>query len=71
MIKSAGAAGALRKLVHGEPVTVEDEAVFGRLNSWCVQMWYEPMVVLIKRPQVSPGVRALLESTKALRGDDA
>jgi hypothetical protein len=67
LIKSAHAGQAIRKLVSGEPLTTEDTITFGRLNSWCVLRWYEPMVVLIDEPRIHPALPTLLrDHTKVL-----
>ena len=60
VLKASGARDSVMKLVNEDPLTPQDELAFGRLNSWCVQMWYEPMVMLITRPQLDPSAKALL-----------
>jgi hypothetical protein len=68
IIQNAEAGPAIVRLVNGEPISVEDELTFGRLNWWCVQMWYEPMVMLIRRQQIHPALPELLRNhTKVFR----
>ena len=68
IIKAANAKAAVIRLVNDEPLSVKDELAFGRLNSWCVQMWYEPMVMLIGNPQIDPALPELLRNhTKVFR----
>lgn len=77
IIKAARAKTAIGKLVLHLPVTVEDLVALGRLNSWCVHRWYEPMVLLIDRPLIHPALPTLLRdhtrvlAAEALRTDEA
>lgn len=59
-IKASQSLEAVRKLIAGEIVTVEEELTLGRLNSQCFLMGYEPMVLLIERPRLNPTVGSLL-----------
>lgn len=60
IIKAARAATAVRALIDGTPLTVDDQLTLGRLNSWAVQHWYEPMVNLIGEPRLDPALPDLL-----------
>lgn len=60
IIKQAHAATAVRALLDGTPLTVEVQLTLGRLNSWAVQHWYEPMVSLIDEPRLDPALPDLL-----------
>lgn len=66
LIRSAGARGAIERLVRSEPVSVEDLVTFGRLNSWCVLQWREPMVMLIGEPRIDPALPGILRGTGKL-----
>ncbi|MGO3796628.1 MAG: hypothetical protein ACTJGR_05860 [Pauljensenia sp.] len=66
LIKSADARGAIERLVRSESLSVEDLLTFGRLNSWCVLQWREPMVMLIGEPQIDPALPAILRGTGKL-----
>lgn len=53
------ATDAVRKLIAGETLTLEDMVSFGRLNSFCVLQWYEPLVELMREPYIDPDVAEL------------
>jgi hypothetical protein len=52
VLQAAQAEEALIRLVNGDPLSVEDQLTFGRLNSWCVNQWWEPLVLLVGRPRI-------------------
>lgn len=55
-IKAANAGEPLIRLLNGEELTKDDLIAFGRLNSYCVLKWYEPLVSLIgpRAPEITP-----------------
>ncbi len=56
MLHFSRAAEALRRLIDGEGLTVDDVVALGRLNSFCVAHWYQPVVELMRDPFVEPEV---------------
>ncbi|GAB3552189.1 hypothetical protein GCM10027404_22360 [Arthrobacter tumbae] len=60
IIKKADAGDALQRLIDKEPLTTEDYLIFGRLNSWCVLDWWEPLVLLIDRARIAPEIEDFL-----------
>jgi hypothetical protein len=50
------ASGSLRAVINGEIPTTEDLVSLGRLNSYCVAQWYEPVVELMREPFIDPRV---------------
>lgn len=60
LMSKAGARESIRKLVRGETLDVEDIVSFGRLNSFCVLEWYEPMVILVGDPRLDPNLPEIL-----------
>lgn len=52
---------ALRRLIGDEQLSLEDQVVLGRLNSYCFALWYEPVVTMLPAPQVDPEVAAFFE----------
>jgi hypothetical protein len=54
MIQKGKAGGALIRLVNNEELSTEDHLTFGRLNSWCVFDWWEPLVLLLDHPRIKP-----------------
>lgn len=68
-INAANALAPLRRLIDGDQLSDEDVIAFGRLNSWCVLRWYEPLVSLLQSPEISDDlVRFLRESVPGLEG---
>lgn len=53
-IQKGNAADALIRLVNDEELSLEDNLAFGRLNSWCVFDWWEPLVLLLDHPRIKP-----------------
>lgn len=62
-IAGAEALSSLRRLLDGEQLNDADLIAFGRLNSHCVLWWYEPMVSLIRGPEISPEVAEFLRNS--------
>lgn len=66
-IAGAEALSPLRRLLDGDQLSDDDLIAFGRLNSYCVLRWYEPLVSLIRGPEIPPEVaRFLRESVPGL-----
>jgi len=61
LIKKAKARPAIENLINSRPLSSSDLISLGRLNSYCVLEWYEPMVVLIEDPRISPNLVAILK----------
>jgi hypothetical protein len=59
-IQFAKAEAAVGRLLAGEQLTADDLLAFGRLNSFCVVRWYEPMVTLLPDPFMDPEVQSFL-----------
>lgn len=59
VLKFSAAREALRKLIEGESLATEDIVSLGRLNSFCVAQWYEPLVELMREPFIDPDIAAL------------
>jgi hypothetical protein len=53
LVQKAEAGDSLRRLISGSPISKDDLITFGLLNAWCVQDWWEPLVMLIGPPQIS------------------
>ncbi len=53
VVQKAEAGDSLWRLMSGSPISNEDLITFGLLNSWCVQDWWEPLVMLISPPRIS------------------
>lgn len=55
-IKAANAGEPLIRLLNGEEISKDDLIAFGRLNSYYVLKWYEPLVSLIgpRTPEITP-----------------
>ena len=62
-IAGAEALSSLRRLLDGDQLTDADLVAFGKLNSHCVLWWYEPMVSLIRSPEISPEVAEFLRNS--------
>jgi hypothetical protein len=62
-ISAADALSSLRRLLDGDQLDDADLIAFGRLNSWCIQFWYEPMVNLLRGAQISPEVAEFLRDS--------
>lgn len=56
VLRFSAAQDSLRKLIAGEVLTTDDIVSFGRLNSFCVAQWYEPLVELMREPFIEPEV---------------
>jgi hypothetical protein len=56
VLKFLAAQESLRKLIAGEALATDDVVSFGRLNSFCVAQWYEPLVELMREPFIDPEV---------------
>ncbi len=61
VLRFAAAEDSLRKLIAAEGLTTEDIVSFGRLNSFCVAQWYEPLVELMREPFIEPSVAEFLK----------
>ena len=55
-IAASEALDPLRRFLDGDKLNDSDLIAFGRLNSYCVLRWYEPLVSLIRGPEISPEV---------------
>ncbi|GAA4772521.1 hypothetical protein [Microbacterium gilvum] len=53
---------ALGALIAGDPLTLEDQVALGRLNSFAVSRWYEPVVDLRGKPAIDPDVAEFFSS---------
>lgn len=60
-IQFAHASEALARLISGGVLRDADVIALGRLNSFCVARWYQPMVTLLDKPFIDPGVAAFVE----------
>lgn len=70
-IKGAHAEEPVIRLLEGGEITKDDLIAFGRLNSYCVLNWYEPLVGLIgpRAPEIAPVHADLIRNhTKLFRG---
>lgn len=56
VLRFSAADGSVRKLIEGEALNTDDLLSFGRLNSYCVSQWYEPVVELMNDPFIKPPV---------------
>lgn len=63
IIQASESADSLRRLIDGDQLTDADLIAFGRLNSNCVLRWYEPIVSLVREPQIDPEVITLLKAS--------
>ena len=63
IIQASESLASLRRLIQGSELEDRDLIAFGRLNSYCVLMWYEPMVSLIREPRIDPDLVQLLKKT--------
>lgn len=59
-VRMAGAKEALERLIAGESLSPDDQIALGRLNSYCVARWYEPMVALMHEVHIDPDVAQFL-----------
>lgn len=59
-LKQARAHTAVQKLISGDPLETDDLIAFGRLNSFCFLMRYEPMVMLATDPMPNPALAEIL-----------
>ncbi|RKN66773.1 hypothetical protein D7252_03640 [Microbacterium sp. CGR2] len=55
------ARGPLARIIAREPLSLEDQVALGRLNSFCVAQWYEPVVTMLKEPHIDPAVADFFE----------
>lgn len=62
VIQKAQARDALIRLINGEDLSSDDYIALGRLNSWCVLDWWEPLVLLIDHPRISVEHAAFLRA---------
>lgn len=62
-IAASEALGSLRRLLDGDQLSNADVVAFGRLNSYCVLRWYEPLVNLIRGPEIPPEVIEFLRDS--------
>lgn len=68
VIGKAAAGPALASLLAGQDLSAEETIAVGRLNSYCVLEWWEPLVMLIDKPTISAETADFLRShAKALR----
>lgn len=63
IILASESLASLRRLIDGDNLSDEDLIAFGRLNSDCVLRWYEPIVSLVREPQIDPEVITLLKAS--------
>lgn len=57
----SGARDPLARIIAGEPLSLEDQVALGRLNSFCVAQWYEPIVTMLREPHIDPVIAAFFE----------
>lgn len=62
-IAASESLSSLRRLLDGDELNDADLIAFGRLNSHCVLRWYEPLVSLIRGPQIAPEVIKFLQDS--------
>ncbi|MGO4454578.1 hypothetical protein [Arthrobacter sp. RAF14] len=62
-LQAADAGWSVEKLLRGEELDDQDLIAFGRLNSYCVLQWYEPIVSLVRDPVIDPEVATFLTET--------
>lgn len=55
-VRMADAHDALTAIISGHPLRDEDLISLGRLNSYSVARWYEPVVTLMREAHISPEV---------------
>ena len=53
-IAASSSLTSLRRLIDGDELEDEDLITFSRLNSHCALRWYEPIVSLVRDPQIAP-----------------
>jgi hypothetical protein len=61
IIAASQSLASLRRLIHRQTLDDRDLIAFGRLNSNCVLRWYEPIVSLVREPQIPPEVLKVLK----------
>jgi len=61
-LKQANASQAIQKLLASESLLVDEEISLGRLNSFCVLMGYEPMVMLATGPVLDSRIPLIIKS---------
>ncbi|MGM1018430.1 MAG: hypothetical protein ACQEW8_12920 [Actinomycetota bacterium] len=61
VLRFSAAQDSLRQLIAGEHLATADLVSFGRLNSFCVALGYEPLVELMREPFIDPGVAEFFE----------
>ncbi len=67
IVQKSGSADSLRKLFSGGSLDDADLIAFGRLNSWCVLQWYEPIVILVSKPTAAAKVvKFLSENVRSI-----
>lgn len=70
VVSVAGARDALARLIKRETLSLEDQVALGRLNSFSVAQWYEPVVTLHGEPHIEQEIAGffepLLAKTKAV-----
>lgn len=62
-IAASESLGSLLRLLDGDKLSDADLIAFGRLNSYCVLRWYEPLVSLIRGPEIPPEVIEFLRDS--------
>lgn len=67
-LKMADAVDAMSRLLNHEALSVDDVLAFGRLNSYCVARWYEPMVTLLPDPAIDPATEQRVVSALKKHG---
>lgn len=55
-VRMAKAHDALQSLMTGQSLNAEQLIALGRLNSYAVARWYEPVVSLMSTAHIDPGV---------------
>lgn len=60
VVAFAKAREPLARIIAGESLSLDDLVLLGRLNSFCVAQWYEPMITMLPEAQIEAGVADFL-----------
>lgn len=61
VVAFSGAHDALARIIAHAPLSLEDQVALGRLNSFCVAQWYEPVVTMLREPHIDPAIAKFFE----------